>query len=63
MKTIEITVAPDGAATVQTRGFAGGACKEASRFVELALGRTTSDVATAEAHVAVADERRLEQRG
>ena len=42
MKTIEVTVAPDGTAQVQTRGFAGRACLEASRHLEAELGLTTS---------------------
>ena len=48
MKTIEITVDRDGRVTVETRGFAGGQCREASRFVEDALGARTSERMTAE---------------
>ena len=48
MKTIEITVDRDGLVTVETRGFAGGSCREASRFVEEALGARTSERPTAE---------------
>ena len=50
MKTIEITVGPSGTTTVQTRGFTGGDCREASRFLEQALGRRTSETMTAEFH-------------
>ena len=50
MKTIEITVSPNGEAKVETRGFAGGECREASRFVEQALGRKTAETLTAEFH-------------
>ena len=50
MKTIEITVSPDGQAKVETRGFTGGECREASRFVEQALGRRTAETLTAEFH-------------
>ena len=38
MKTIEITVDPKGQTKVETKGFTGGECREASRFVEQALG-------------------------
>ena len=38
VKTIEITVGPKGETKVETRGFTGGECREASRFVEQALG-------------------------
>lgn len=48
MKTIEITVSRAGEAKVQTRGFPGSACREASRFVEQALGTRTGETMTAE---------------
>ena len=50
MKTIEIVVDRDGRVTVETKGFAGGQCREASRFVEEALGTLTSERLTAEFH-------------
>ncbi|RMG41115.1 MAG: DUF2997 domain-containing protein [Planctomycetota bacterium] len=39
MKTIEVTVRPDGSTRVRTRGFWGAACRRASRFLERTLGR------------------------
>jgi len=48
VKIIEITVSPNGDAKVETRGFTGGACREASRFVELALGARSAEALTAE---------------
>jgi hypothetical protein len=48
VKTIEIIVSPTGESKVQTRGFAGGECKEASRFIEQALGHRTAETLTAE---------------
>ena len=50
MKAIEITVDPKGQSKVETRGFTGGACREASRFLEQALGRRTAETLTAEFH-------------
>lgn len=50
MRTIEITVDPQGRATVRTRGFAGPECREASRFLERALGAATAEKLTAEFH-------------
>jgi hypothetical protein len=47
---IEIVVNPRGEATVQTRGFTGGECREASKFVEQALGTSTGETLTAEFH-------------
>ena len=49
-KIIEITVGPTGQTRVETRGFSGGACREASRFVEQALGSRMSEQLTAEFH-------------
>lgn len=49
-KTIEITVGPKGETTVQTKGFIGGECRDASRFVEQALGQKTAETLTAEFH-------------
>ena len=50
MKTIEITVDPPGGTRVETGGFTGGECREASRFVELALGTRSAETLTAEFH-------------
>ncbi len=50
MKTIEIVVSPTGKTTVQTKGFAGSSCREASKFVEQALGRRTGERLTNEFH-------------
>jgi hypothetical protein len=48
VKTIEITVDKEGRVTVETKGFSGGSCREASRFVEDALGVRTSERLTTE---------------
>ena len=50
MKTIEIIVTPAGQTTVQTLGFSGPSCRDASRFIEQALGQRTSETLTAEFH-------------
>ena len=49
-RTIEITVQPDGRTTVETRGFVGPECREASRFLQQALGVTTGVKLTAAYH-------------
>jgi Protein of unknown function (DUF2997) len=49
-RLIEVTVSPTGEATVQTRGYAGPACRQASKFIEQALGVTVQDRNTAEFH-------------
>ena len=48
MKTIQIIVAPDGSSRIETHGFTGGACREATRLLEAALGKTTSEKLTPE---------------
>jgi len=42
-KKIEITVSPEGATSIKTSGFTGSACKDASRFIERALGVAGSE--------------------
>ena len=61
MKIIEIVVDPAGNARVETKGFEGASCREASRFVEAALGRRTGERLTAEFHQSLDDENRVEQ--
>jgi Protein of unknown function (DUF2997) len=50
MKTIEITVDPKGQSKIETKGFTGAECREASRFLEAALGCPSSETLTAEFH-------------
>ena len=59
---IEITVTPDGQTRVETKGFSGAGCREASRFIEEALGKRTSERTTPE-FFQVADERQHLQEG
>jgi len=47
-KTIEIIVAPTGETKVETKGFTGSECREASRFIEQALGQQTEEHLTSE---------------
>lgn len=46
--TVELLVSPTGQSTVRTRGFAGASCREASRFLEQALGHARAEQLTAE---------------
>ena len=43
MKTIEITISPQGQTKIETKGFEGEACREASRRLEQALGQRTAE--------------------
>jgi hypothetical protein len=47
-KSIEITISPTGETKVETRGFNGGSCRDASRFIEQALGEKATEQMTAE---------------
>ena len=49
-RIIEVVVSPSGETKVETKGFTGAECQEASRFVEVALGQRTSEQLTAEYH-------------
>jgi len=59
-RTIEITVSPKGEIHLQTKGYAGGDCLQASKFLEQALGVTSSDRRTGEFYVAATAEQRVE---
>jgi hypothetical protein len=50
MKTIEIVITPAGKTTIQTLGFTGSSCRDASKFLEEALGQRLSEQQTAEFH-------------
>jgi len=57
MKIIEIIVTAKGETTVATKGFTGSSCRDASKFIEQALGQRTSETLTAEFHqTAVVDQ-------
>jgi len=51
MKTVTITVSPKGEVRVQTSGFAGSSCQQATAEFERALGKVTSDAPTEEAYL------------
>lgn len=49
-KIIEVIVSPTGETKVETKGFAGNECQQASRFIEQALGKRGDETLTAEFH-------------
>jgi len=61
-KTIEITVLPNGQSRVETKGFVGSECRQASQFIEQALGQRTGEQLTAEFHQQ-AEQRNTVQEG
>jgi hypothetical protein len=48
LKRIEITVDSKGQSKIETKGFSGSDCLEASKFIEAALGKRTGQRTTAE---------------
>tara|TARA_R110000868_G_scaffold231065_2_gene484393 strand:- start:9173 stop:9367 length:195 start_codon:yes stop_codon:yes gene_type:complete len=50
LKTIDIIFSTDGQSRIETRGFTGSRCMDASRFLEAALGKVSSEQLTAEYH-------------
>ena len=61
MKTIEITIDTKGELVVQTRGFNGASCKEASRLLEQTLGLAVSDAATPEMYQTAVTKQQIHQ--
>ena len=60
MRIIEITVDGKGQSKVET-GFTGGECREASKFIEQALGQRTDEKLTAEFYQGQTTDQRLTQ--
>ena len=60
-RVIEVIVSPQGETTVQTHGYAGADCLQASKFLEQALGSVVTERKTAEFHQATPIEQHLQQ--
>jgi hypothetical protein len=60
-RVIEVTVSPQGETTVQTKGYSGSDCVQASKFVEQALGVPIQERKTSEYYEQVAVEQRVQQ--
>ena len=63
MKTIEIIVTGEGKTSVQTKGFSGTSCREASRFIEQALGSRVAEQLTPEFYQSEALRQNQQQQG
>ena len=59
---IEVVISPTGETKVQTQGFVGASCRDASAALERALGTRTSERLTAEFHQA-ATQQQVRQEG
>lgn len=48
MKTITVTVDPEGGVVIETKGFKGRLCEKATAMLEAALGKVRSEKKTPE---------------
>ena len=60
MKTIEITVTSSGQTRVETKGFEGNSCRQASEFLERALGQKTHEQLTSDFYASHPEVQRAE---
>ena len=60
-KTIEIVIAPNGQSRVETKGFKGSECRQASQFIEQALGQQTDELLKAEFHQTAATQQQVKE--
>jgi hypothetical protein len=60
-RVIEVIVSPKGEITMQTKGYTGSDCIQASKFLEQALGIATQEQKTAEFFQPAATEQRIQQ--
>ena len=60
---IEVVISPQGETRVETKGFAGSSCRQASQFLEQALGTTANEQFTAEFYQQEATQNRIQQGG
>ena len=63
LQIIEVIVSPQGATRIETQGFEGSTCRQASEFLEQALGAKLSESLTAEFYHQESAPQRLQQRG
>lgn len=60
-RIIEVTVSPKGETNLQTKGFTGEQCREATRGLEAALGVRTGEQLTDEFHATAASAQEARQ--
>jgi hypothetical protein len=59
---IELTISPTGESKLETKGFVGSSCRDASRFLEQALGVAGKEQLTAEFHQQQANQSARQQQ-
>ena len=60
-KIIELIVSPTGETRLETKGFVGSACREASKLIEEALGQRREEQLTAEFHASQSTGQQIRQ--
>jgi hypothetical protein len=60
-RTIEVIVSPKGETTVQTKGYIGSDCQQASKWLEQALGIVAAETKTAEYYQTAAQQQQVQQ--
>ncbi|MCA8985761.1 MAG: DUF2997 domain-containing protein [Planctomycetaceae bacterium] len=61
MKSIQILITSSGETRLETLGFVGPACREASRFLEQALGQPLTEESTPAFHQSTPATQRLSE--
>ena len=61
-RIIEVTVSPKGETSIQTKGYAGADCLQASKFLEQALGVVAKENKTGEFYSSTQTDQRVEQK-
>jgi hypothetical protein len=62
-RTIEIIVSPQGETRLETKGFTGSSCREASRRLEQALGTKAKEQLTPECYAQSTTSQQVQQGG
>jgi len=60
-QVIEVVISSTGETRVETKGFAGSTCRQASQFLEQTLGAKLGESLTAEFHVQEPAQNRIQQ--
>lgn len=62
-RSIEIIVSPQGETRLETKGFTGSSCREASRLLEQALGTKAKEQITPEFYAQTSTTQQVQQGG
>jgi hypothetical protein len=58
---IDVTISRTGQTKIETKGYEGQRCQEASKFLEQALGLVTADQKTSDYYVQAAAEQQVHE--